>query len=55
LAKRVSKFDFAIKFAKLLAKYGKRAWNFFYCVGLNAAWKCSDDVSGNFDRLYYSN
>ncbi|OAG09175.1 uncharacterized protein CC84DRAFT_1201993 [Paraphaeosphaeria sporulosa] len=43
LAKRVSKFDFAIKFAKLLAKYGKRAWDFFYCVGLNAAWKCSDD------------
>ncbi|KAF1974201.1 hypothetical protein BU23DRAFT_638389 [Bimuria novae-zelandiae CBS 107.79] len=43
LSKRVSKFQFAIKFAKLLAKYGKRAWDFFYCIGLNVGWKCSDD------------
>ena len=45
LGKRVSKFDFAIRFAKLLAKYGKRAWDFFYCIGLNVGWKCSDEVS----------
>ncbi|KAH7385923.1 hypothetical protein BKA66DRAFT_569243 [Pyrenochaeta sp. MPI-SDFR-AT-0127] len=42
-AKRVSRWQFAIKFAKLLAKYGKRAWDFFYCIGLNAGWRCSDD------------
>jgi hypothetical protein len=45
LAKRVSKWQFAIKFAKLIAKYGKKAWDFFYCIGLNVGWKCSDDVS----------
>lgn len=43
--KRQSRFQFAIKFAKLLARWGKRAWDFFYCIGLNLGWKCSDDVS----------
>lgn len=45
LEKRVSKWAVAIKFAKLLAKWGKRAWDWFYCIGLNVAWKCADDVS----------
>lgn len=44
LAKRVSKWQFLIKFAKLLAKFGKRALQFFECIGINAGWKCSDDV-----------
>ncbi|GLI78739.1 hypothetical protein PoHVEF18_007060 [Penicillium ochrochloron] len=33
LEKRVSKGRLAIKFAKLIAKYGKRAWTYIYCVG----------------------
>lgn len=32
LAKRISKWRLAIKFAKLIAKYGKNAWNYIYCV-----------------------
>ncbi|KAF2748505.1 hypothetical protein M011DRAFT_457804 [Sporormia fimetaria CBS 119925] len=43
LAARQSKFSFAIKFAKIIAKWGKRAWDFFYCIGLNAGWRCGDE------------
>ena len=45
LEKRVSPWSFAIKFAQLLSKFGKKAWDFFYCVGLNTAWNCADEVS----------
>lgn len=45
LLKRVSKWRLAIKFAKLIAKYGKKAWNYIYCVGTSAMWKCGDEVS----------
>ncbi|KFY65804.1 hypothetical protein V496_02325 [Pseudogymnoascus sp. VKM F-4515 (FW-2607)] len=43
LAKRVSRWRLAIKFAKLIAKYGKKAWNYIYCVGTSAMWRCGDD------------
>ncbi|KFY15627.1 hypothetical protein V492_01869 [Pseudogymnoascus sp. VKM F-4246] len=46
IAKRVSKWRLAIKFAKLIAKYGKKAWNYIYCVGTNAMWKCGDEYLG---------
>jgi hypothetical protein len=44
LCKRVSKWRLAIKFAKLIAKYGKKASNYIYCVGTSAMWKCGDEV-----------
>ncbi|KAH9225049.1 hypothetical protein DL95DRAFT_452766 [Leptodontidium sp. 2 PMI_412] len=43
LSKRISKWRLAIKFAKLVAKWGKRAWNYIYCVGANSMWRCADD------------
>ncbi|KFY32272.1 hypothetical protein V493_00350 [Pseudogymnoascus sp. VKM F-4281 (FW-2241)] len=43
LAKRVSKWRLAIKFAKLIKKYGKKAWNYIYCVGTSAMWRCGDE------------
>ncbi|KAH8750627.1 hypothetical protein F5882DRAFT_487587 [Hyaloscypha sp. PMI_1271] len=43
LNKRISKWRLALKFAKLIAKWGKRAWDYIYCVGANAMWKCADD------------
>ncbi|KAJ4406580.1 hypothetical protein N0V91_004523 [Didymella pomorum] len=43
LAKRQSRWEFARRFAKILAKWGKRAWDFFYCISLNVSWKCSDE------------
>ncbi|KFZ01994.1 hypothetical protein V501_09696 [Pseudogymnoascus sp. VKM F-4519 (FW-2642)] len=46
LSKRVSKWRLAIKFAKLIAKYGKKAWNYIYCVGTSATWKCGDEYLG---------
>ncbi|OBT65084.1 hypothetical protein VE03_05190 [Pseudogymnoascus sp. 23342-1-I1] len=46
LAKRVSKWRLAIKFAKLIAKYGKKAWNYIYCVGTSAMWRCGDEYLG---------
>ncbi|OBT73211.1 hypothetical protein VF21_08691 [Pseudogymnoascus sp. 05NY08] len=46
LSKRVSKWRLAIKFAKLIAKYGKKAWNYIYCVGTSAMWKCGDEYLG---------
>jgi hypothetical protein len=45
LEKRVSKWRLAIKFAKLIAKYGKRAWTYIYCVGTAPFWRCGDEVS----------
>lgn len=51
LEKRVSKWRLAIKFAKLIAKYGKRAWSYIYCVGTAPFWKCGDEVC-NFPILY---
>jgi hypothetical protein len=45
LEKRVPKWKLAIKFAKLVAKYGKRAWTYIYCVGTAPFWKCGDEVS----------
>ncbi|KAL5317131.1 hypothetical protein ACEPPN_014225 [Leptodophora sp. 'Broadleaf-Isolate-01'] len=45
LSKRISKWRLAIKFAKLVAKWGKRAWDYIYCVGANSMWRCADDVS----------
>jgi hypothetical protein len=47
LNKRISKWRLALKFAKLIAKWGKRAWDYIYCVGANAMWKCADDVSNS--------
>jgi hypothetical protein len=44
LEKRVSKWRLAIKFAKLIAKYGKRAWTYIYCVGTAPFWRCGDEV-----------
>lgn len=44
LEKRVPKWKLAIKFAKLIAKYGKRAWTYIYCVGTAPFWKCGDEV-----------
>ncbi|KFX88790.1 hypothetical protein V490_07400 [Pseudogymnoascus sp. VKM F-3557] len=46
LLKRVSKWRLAIKFAKLIAKYGKKAWNYIYCVGTSAMWRCGDEYLG---------
>ncbi|OBT97880.1 hypothetical protein VE01_03915 [Pseudogymnoascus verrucosus] len=46
LSKRVSKWRLAIKFAKLIAKYGKKAWNYIYCVGTSAMRKCGDEYLG---------
>ncbi|GIJ88166.1 hypothetical protein Asppvi_007083 [Aspergillus pseudoviridinutans] len=43
LEKRVPKWKLAIKFAKLIAKYGKRAWSYIYCVGTAPFWKCGDE------------
>lgn len=43
LEKRVPKWRLAIKFAKLIAKYGKRAWSYIYCVGTAPFWKCGDE------------
>lgn len=45
LEKRVSRIRIAIRFAKLIAKYGKKAWNFIFCVGTSPFWRCGDDVS----------
>ncbi len=45
LSKRISKWRLALKFAKLIAKWGKKAWDYIYCVGANSMWKCADDVS----------
>ncbi|PKX90732.1 putative rhamnosidase B [Aspergillus novofumigatus IBT 16806] len=44
LGKRVPKWKLAIKFAKLIAKYGKRAWSYIYCVGTAPFWKCGDET-----------
>ncbi|EAW19539.1 putative rhamnosidase B [Aspergillus fischeri NRRL 181] len=44
LEKRVPKWKLAIKFAKLVAKYGKRAWSYIYCVGTAPFWKCGDET-----------
>lgn len=45
IIKRQSKWRLAIKFAKLIAKYGKKAWDYIYCVGASSMWRCGDDVS----------
>lgn len=44
LEKRVSKWKLAIKFAKLIAKYGKKAWTYISCVGTTPFWRCGDRV-----------
>ncbi|SPO05486.1 uncharacterized protein DNG_08173 [Cephalotrichum gorgonifer] len=31
------------KFGKLLKKWGKKAWDFIYCVGFNSMLKCGDE------------
>ncbi|KAJ5110324.1 hypothetical protein N7532_002969 [Penicillium argentinense] len=43
LQKRASKFQLAWRFAKLIAKYGKKAWTFIYCVGTSPFWRCGDE------------
>ncbi|KAL2069365.1 hypothetical protein VTL71DRAFT_15703 [Oculimacula yallundae] len=43
LSKRISRWRLALKFAKLIAKWGKRAWDYIYCVGANSMWRCGDD------------
>jgi len=48
LARRQSRWRLAIKFAKLIAKWGKRAWDYIYCVGASSMWRCGDDVSFSF-------
>ncbi|PLB41638.1 putative rhamnosidase B [Aspergillus candidus] len=40
LQKRVSKWRIAIRFAKLIAKYGKKVWPYIKCVGTAPFWKC---------------
>lgn len=45
LEKRVSKWRLAIRFAKLIAKFGKRAWSYIYCVRTAPFWRCGDQVS----------
>ncbi|OWP01194.1 bacterial alpha-L-rhamnosidase domain protein [Marssonina coronariae] len=47
--KRISKWKLALKFAKLIAKWGKKAWDYIYCVGADTVWKCADDVSYPLD------
>ncbi|KAJ9641139.1 hypothetical protein H2199_005807 [Coniosporium tulheliwenetii] len=40
LAKRqASWIRIGIKLARIFKRWGTRAWNFFYCIGLNATWK----------------
>ncbi|OBT52961.1 hypothetical protein VE04_04948 [Pseudogymnoascus sp. 24MN13] len=50
LLKRQSRWRLAIKFAKLIAKYGKKAWNYIYCVGTSAMWRCGDEYLGCFSH-----
>ncbi|KAF3039954.1 hypothetical protein E8E12_009023 [Didymella heteroderae] len=45
LAKRQNRFQVAARFARIFLRWGKRAWDFFYCISLNVAWKCGDEVS----------
>jgi hypothetical protein len=44
LAKRASKWDIIRKLGKLIAKYGKKAWDYIYCVGFNSMLRCGDEV-----------
>lgn len=44
LAKRQSRWQLAVRFAKIFARWGKRAWDFFYCISLNVSWKCGNEV-----------
>lgn len=44
LGKRVATWRLAIRFAKLIAKYGKKVWPFIRCVGTAPFWKCGDKV-----------
>lgn len=44
-AKRQSRWESARRFAKILARWGKRAWDFFYCIGVNKSWKCGNEMS----------
>ena len=32
------------KFGKILAKWGKKAWDYIYCVGFNSMLDCGDEV-----------
>ena len=41
---RQSRFQLAIKFARLISKWGKRAWDYIYCVGASSMWRCGDNV-----------
>lgn len=45
LVKRQNPAMVAARFGGLFKKWGKRVWDFFYCMGLNVAWKCGDEVS----------
>ncbi|MCJ1259038.1 hypothetical protein MMC24_006873 [Lignoscripta atroalba] len=42
LEKRQSKLRLAIRFAKMIAKWGKRAWDYIYCVGASSMWSTSN-------------
>ncbi|KAF7133825.1 hypothetical protein CNMCM5793_005237 [Aspergillus hiratsukae] len=44
LQKRVSRWQLAIRFAKLIAKFGKRAWDYIYCVHMSTFWRCGDET-----------
>ncbi|KAF2998966.1 hypothetical protein E8E13_007151 [Curvularia kusanoi] len=43
LVKRVNPAMVAARFGGLFKRWGKRVWDFFYCMGLNVAWKCGDE------------
>ncbi|KAF1923318.1 uncharacterized protein M421DRAFT_9822 [Didymella exigua CBS 183.55] len=43
LAKRQSRAQVAARFARIFIRWGKRTWDFFYCMSLNVAWKCGDE------------
>jgi hypothetical protein len=45
LQKRVWIWDVAKQWAKIIAKYGRRVWDFIFCIGLDFAWKCGPKVS----------
>jgi hypothetical protein len=45
LEKRTSRWRIAIRFAKLIARWGKRAWDYIYCVHMATFWRCGDEVS----------
>lgn len=51
ITKRQSRWRLAKKFARLIAKWGKRAWDYIYCVGASSMWRCGDEVSFLFSVM----